>query len=191
MPRPRKNDSLKRASRHGGSRPLPPRPEEELFQIVQRETAPLLLILDCLTDPRNFGACLRSADAAGAHAVIAPKDKSAPLNEIAQHTASGAADSLPVFYVTNLARTLEKLKGHGVWFYGMAEGAPQSLYDCDLRGPVALVMGSEGEGLRRLTREACDFLLRIPMRGSVDCLNVSVAAGVCLFETARQRLSSA
>jgi 23S rRNA (guanosine2251-2'-O)-methyltransferase len=147
----------------------------------------LLLVLDGVQDPHNLGACLRSADAAGAHAVIVPKDNSAPLSGVATKVASGAAESVPLFKVTNLARALRALKEKGVWLIGATDDADQSLYDADLDGPVALVLGGEGEGLRRLTREECDILVQIPMAGSVSSLNVSVAAGVCLFEAVRQR----
>jgi 23S rRNA (guanosine2251-2'-O)-methyltransferase len=147
----------------------------------------LLLVLDGVQDPHNLGACLRSADAAGAHAVIVPKDNSAPLSGVATKVASGAAESVPLFRVTNLARALRALKEKGVWLIGATDDADQSLYDADLDGPVALVLGGEGEGLRRLTREECDILVHIPMAGSVSSLNVSVAAGVCLFEAVRQR----
>ncbi|WP_462330429.1 23S rRNA (guanosine(2251)-2'-O)-methyltransferase RlmB, partial [Thiohalocapsa halophila] len=141
---------------------------------------PLLLILDGVTDPHNLGACLRSADAAGADAVIAPKDKAAGLTPAAVKVASGAAESVPFIQVTNLARALAQLKAAGVWLMGTAEDAPASLYATALTGPLGLVLGGEGSGLRRLTREHCDVLMRIPMRGRVESLNVSVAAGVCL-----------
>lgn len=151
------------------------------------ERAPLILVLDGITDPHNFGACLRSADAAGVDAVIVPKDKSAPLNATVRKVACGAAETVPVYAVTNLARALEALKQRGIWLAGLAGEATVSLSQQDLTGPLALVMGSEGEGLRRLTREACDYLISIPMAGSVSSLNVSVATGVTLFEAVRQR----
>jgi 23S rRNA (guanosine2251-2'-O)-methyltransferase len=147
----------------------------------------LLLVLDGITDPHNLGACLRSAEAAGVDAVVVPKDKSADLGPAVRKVACGAAEAVPFVRVTNLSRTLAALKDHGVWLYGTAGEAGQTLYDTDLSGPVALVMGSEGSGLRRLTREACDHLVRLPMAGSVSSLNVSVATGVCLFEAVRQR----
>ncbi|KFF49564.1 23S rRNA methyltransferase [Gammaproteobacteria bacterium MFB021] len=153
----------------------------------QEETPPLLLILDGITDPHNLGACLRSADAAGVHGVIVPKDKSAPLNATVRKVACGAAESVPVFQVTNLARCLEKLKQQGVWITGTAGEADTLLFEADFSGPCALVMGAEGKGMRRLTREACDALVKLPMQGQVTSLNVSVAAGVCLFEVVRQR----
>ena len=151
------------------------------------ERVPLILVLDGITDPHNFGACLRSADAAGVDAVIVPKDKSAPLNATVRKVACGAAETVPVYAVTNLARALEALKQRGIWLAGLAGEATVSLSQQDLTGPLALVMGSEGEGLRRLTREACDYLISIPMAGSVSSLNVSVATGVTLFEAVRQR----
>jgi len=149
--------------------------------------APLLLVLDGVQDPHNLGACLRSADAAGAHAVILPRDNSAPMTPVVRKVASGAAETIPVFRVTNLARTLEALKAAGIWLVGAAGEADQDLFAADLKGPVALVLGAEGTGLRRLTRDTCDFLVRIPMAGTVESLNVSVAAGICLFEAVRQR----
>lgn len=151
------------------------------------EHPPLLLVLDEVTDPHNLGACLRTADAAGVDAVIVPKDKSAPLNMTARKVACGAADTIPFVAVTNLSRTLQDLKSRGIWISGAAGEASSSLYDMDFRGPTAIVMGSEGKGLRRLTREHCDYLVSIPMAGALSSLNVSVATGVCLFEVARQR----
>jgi 23S rRNA (guanosine2251-2'-O)-methyltransferase len=148
----------------------------------------LLLILDGVTDPHNLGACLRSADAFGAHAVLAPKDRAAPLNATAIKAASGAADHVPFIPVTNLARTLRELKDKGVFIVGADQDGVQNVTDADLTGPVALVLGAEGTGLRRLTREHCDVLVRIPMYGQVESLNVSVSAGVCLFEARRQRV---
>ncbi|WP_303853488.1 23S rRNA (guanosine(2251)-2'-O)-methyltransferase RlmB [Salinicola salarius] len=147
----------------------------------------LLLILDGVTDPHNLGACLRSADAAGVNGVIVPKDKSAPLNATVRKVACGAAELVPVFQVTNLARCMEKLKQQGVWITGTAGEADSLLYDADFTVPCALVMGAEGKGLRRLTREACDGLVKLPMQGGVSSLNVSVATGICLFEAVRQR----
>ena len=160
---------------------------EELLD--RTEGAPLLLVLDGVTDPHNLGACLRTADAAGALAVIIPKDKSATLNATVRKVACGAAEVIPLVAVTNLARTLEKLQQRGLWIVGTAGEAEQEIYDQDLRGPIVLVMGAEGKGMRRLTREHCDFLVRLPMAGSVSSLNVSVATGVCLFEALRQRRS--
>lgn len=147
----------------------------------------LLLVLDGVQDPHNLGACLRVADAAGAHAVIAPKDRAASLNATAIKVASGAADAVPYITVTNLARTLEQMKKAGVWVVGTASEAEKSLFDVEQKGAIAWVLGAEGDGLRRLTRATCDELARIPMAGSVESLNVSVASGICLFETVRQR----
>ena len=161
--------------------------EAELLAMVESIDAPLLLVLDGVTDPHNLGACLRSADAAGVQAVIIPKDNSADLNAAARKVASGAAESIPLIRVTNLARTLEGLKQRGIWIIGTAGEAEQSLYQQDFTIPCALVMGAEGPGMRRLTREACDFLVHLPMAGDVSSLNVSVATGVCLFEAVRQR----
>ncbi len=163
--------------------------EGELIERVTQSAEALLLILDGVTDPHNLGACLRSADAAGVTAVIFPKDKSANVNDVARKVASGAAEAVPWVRVTNLARTLESLQQAGVWVIGADGEAEKTLYDQDLTGPCALVLGSEGSGMRRLTRERCDFVVRLPMSGSVSSLNVSVAAGVCLFEAVRQRAS--
>ncbi len=148
---------------------------------------PLLLVLDGVTDPHNLGACLRVADGAGAHAVIAPKDHAAGINATVAKVASGAAETVPYFMVTNLARTLGELKERSIWCIGTSDDAPQSIYRADLKGPVALVLGAEGEGMRQLTRKTCDELVNIPMRGAVESLNVSVASGVCLYEALRQR----
>jgi 23S rRNA (guanosine2251-2'-O)-methyltransferase len=158
---------------------------EDLLQTL--DEPPFLLILDGVTDPHNLGACLRSADAAGVHAVIASKDKSAPLSAIARKVACGAAENVPLIKVTNLARTLRWLQQYGIWIVGAAGEAEQTLYQADLKGPLAMVMGAEGSGMRRLTREHCDALINIPMAGSVSSLNVSVATGICLFEAVRQR----
>jgi len=148
---------------------------------------PLLLVLDGVTDPHNLGACLRVADGAGAHAVIAPKDHAVGLNATVAKVASGAAETMPYFMVTNLARTLGELKERNIWCIGTSDDAPKTLYQVDLRGPTALVLGAEGQGLRQLTRKTCDELLSIPMKGGVESLNVSVASGVCLYEALRQR----
>lgn len=162
--------------------------EAMLDELLDRaEGPPLLLVLDGVTDPHNLGACLRTADAAGALALIVPKDKSATLNATVRKVACGAAEVIPLVAVTNLARTLEKLQQKGLWIVGTAGEAEQSLYEQDLTGPIVLVMGAEGRGMRRLTREHCDYLVRLPMAGSVSSLNVSVATGVCLFEALRQR----
>jgi 23S rRNA (guanosine2251-2'-O)-methyltransferase len=148
---------------------------------------PFLLILDGVTDPHNLGACMRSADAAGVQAVITTKDRSATLTPAAIKVASGAAQTVPFVQVTNLARCLRDLKDRGIWLVGLDGDAEQTLYDTDLKGPLAIVMGAEGQGLRRLSREHCDFLASIPMVGTVESLNVSVATGICLFEALRQR----
>jgi 23S rRNA (guanosine2251-2'-O)-methyltransferase len=149
--------------------------------------APLLLVLDGVTDPHNLGACLRVADGAGAHAVVAPKDHAVGLNATVAKVASGAAETVPYLMVTNLARTLGELKERDIRIVGAADDAPATLYQADLRGPVALVLGAEGKGMRQLTRKTCDELVRLPMKGAVESLNVSVAAGVCLYEALRQR----
>jgi 23S rRNA (guanosine2251-2'-O)-methyltransferase len=159
---------------------------DELLDAI--EGPPLLLILDGITDPHNLGACLRVADGAGAHAVIAPKDRAVGLNATAAKVASGAADTVPYITVTNLARTLRELKEREIWIIGTTDDAEKGLYEADFVAPTALVMGSEGEGMRRLTRENCDILVSIPMQGAVESLNVSVASGVCLYEARRQRL---
>ncbi len=147
----------------------------------------MLLVLDGVTDPHNLGACLRNADAAGAVAVIVPKDRSAQLNATASKVACGAAEVMPLVRVTNLARSLRALQDKGVWVVGTAGEATHDIYHSKLTGPLAIVMGAEGEGMRRLTRETCDDLIKIPMAGSVSSLNVSVATGICLFEAVRQR----
>jgi 23S rRNA (guanosine2251-2'-O)-methyltransferase len=148
---------------------------------------PLILVLDGVTDPHNLGACLRVADGAGAHAVVAPKDHAVGLNATVAKVASGAAETVPYLMVTNLARSLNELKERDIRVIGTSDDAEATLYDLDLRGPVALVLGAEGAGLRQLTRKTCDDLVRIPMQGAVESLNVSVAAGVCLYEAMRQR----
>jgi 23S rRNA (guanosine2251-2'-O)-methyltransferase len=148
---------------------------------------PLLLVLDGVTDPHNLGACLRVADGAGAHAVIAPKDHAVGVNATVAKVASGAAETVPYFMVTNLARTLGELKERNIWCLGASDDAPQTLYQADLKVPVALVLGAEGAGMRQLTRKTCDGLISIPMRGAVESLNVSVASGICLYEALRQR----
>lgn len=163
--------------------------EHDLERILSQKQAPLLLILDGVTDPHNLGACLRTADAAGVDAVIVPKDKSAQLTSIARKVACGAAEVIPLIRVTNLARTMRDLQErHNIWIVGTAGEATSSIYDAKLTGSIALVMGAEGDGMRRLTREHCDQLISIPMAGSVSSLNVSVATGVCLFEIVRQKL---
>ena len=195
MPRPSRISDprqLPEARRHKHTdytKPVKTGDESELGAIVQAAGSPLILILDQVTDPHNLGACLRTADGAGVHAVVVPKDHSATLTDTVRHIACGAAETVPFIRVTNLARTMENLKEWGVWLTGTAEEAEKSLYDMDFTGPTGIVMGAEGPGMRRLTGEKCDFLIRIPMQGKVPCLNVSVATGVCLFEVARQRLA--
>jgi 23S rRNA (guanosine2251-2'-O)-methyltransferase len=163
-------------------------PAGDLFGLIEglKEHA-LLLVLDGVQDPHNLGACLRVADAFGVHAVVAPKDRAVGLTPTAAKVASGAAETVPYFQVTNLARTLRDIKEHGIWVIGADADVKESLFEAKLTGPLAWVLGAEGEGLRRLTREHCDFLARIPMAGRVASLNVSVASGVCLAETVRQR----
>ena len=161
--------------------------DELLDDLQEQGTVPLLLVLDGVTDPHNLGACLRVADGAGAHAVIAPKDHAAGINATVAKVASGAAETVPYFMVTNLARTLGELKERGIWVVGAADDAEQTLYDVDLAMATALVLGAEGPGMRQLTRKTCDALVRIPMMGAVESLNVSVASGVCLYEARRQR----
>lgn len=162
--------------------------EDVLQDMVQYDDIPpFFLILDCVQDPHNLGAILRSADGAGVTAVIAPKDKSAGLTETVLRVSVGAAENVPFIQVTNLARTMKFLQEHGIWIVGTSDKGDRSLFETDLKGPLAIAMGAEGEGLRRLTEEHCDFLVQIPMAGKVPCLNVSVATGICLFEAVRQR----
>ena len=161
--------------------------DELLDDLQEQGTVPLLLVLDGVTDPHNLGACLRVADGAGAHAVIAPKDHAAGINATVAKVASGAAETVPYFMVTNLARTLNELKERSIWVNGTSDDAERTLYDVDFKGPTALVLGAEGAGMRQLTRKTCDQLVRIPMMGAVESLNVSVASGVCLYEARRQR----
>jgi 23S rRNA (guanosine2251-2'-O)-methyltransferase len=166
----------------------PPKTEDDLDALITAAgNNALFLILDGVTDPHNLGACLRSAEAAGVTAVIAPKDRAASLTATVRRASAGAADRVPLISVTNLARALKVLKDHGVWLTGLAGEGTQTLYDVDLRGPVGIVMGGEGDGMRRLTRESCDFVALIPMLGKVESLNVSVACGIALFEALRQR----
>jgi 23S rRNA (guanosine2251-2'-O)-methyltransferase len=196
-PHARPRDALDRmtgGARHQGAvaryRAPPPRVESELSALIEQAgREALLLVLDGITDPHNLGACLRSAEAAGVTAVIAPKDKAVGITPTVRRASSGAADRVAFFAVTNLARTLKSIKQQGVWLVGLAGESKQDFYSIDLKGPIAIVLGSEGEGMRRLTSESCDFLARIPMRGDVESLNVSVATGVVLFEALRQRAS--
>lgn len=162
--------------------------ESDLTALLEELTEPaFFLILDGVQDPHNLGACFRSADAAGVHAIIAPRDNAVSITPTVSKVACGAAETVPFIQVTNLARTMDVLKEQGVWLYGAAGEANESLYKTDFRGAIAVVLGSEGEGLRRLTRDKCDGLVKIPMRGTVESLNVSVATGICLFEVLRQR----
>ena len=162
--------------------------EDDLDQLLDGlSVPPLLLVLDGVQDPHNLGACLRSADAAGVHAVIAPRDRAVGLTPVVRKVASGAAETVPFIQVTNLARTLRTLKDKGLWTVGADAEGDGDVFSADLRGPTVLVMGAEGQGMRRLTREHCDLLVRIPMQGTVESLNVSVATGICLFEAVRQR----
>ena len=164
--------------------------ENDIDDILAQHESPLLLVLDGVTDPHNLGACLRNADAAGAAALIVPKDRSAPMNATVSKVACGAAEVVPLIRVTNLARTMRTLQEKGIWFVGTAGEATHDIYQAKLNGPLAIVMGAEGDGMRRLTRETCDDLIKIPMAGSVSSLNVSVASGICLFEAVRQRLAA-
>lgn len=187
-----KLDEMADGTRHQGAvarlRVSPVGRDADLTAFLERlPSAPLLLVLDGVQDPHNLGACLRVADGAGVHAVIIPRDRSAPLSAVARRAASGAAETVPVFQVVNLARALDQLKAAGIWLYGATQDAADGLYAADLTGAAAVVLGGEGEGLRRLTRERCDRLIRIPMAGKVESLNVSVAAGVVLYEAGRQR----
>lgn len=182
--------SLGGSSRHQGvvARVQPLKAATSLDDVLDAvEGPPLVLVLDGVTDPHNLGAALRVADGAGAHAVVAPKDHAVGLNATVAKVASGAAETVPYLMVTNLARCLNELKDRGIQVVGTAEDAELTLYDIDLTGPVALVLGAEGPGMRALTKKTCDVLVRIPMAGAVESLNVSVAAGVCLFEALRQR----
>ncbi|EGQ9769782.1 23S rRNA (guanosine(2251)-2'-O)-methyltransferase RlmB [Vibrio alginolyticus] len=164
--------------------------ENDIDDILAKHESPLLLVLDGVTDPHNLGACLRNADAAGAAAIIVPKDRSAPMNATVSKVACGAAEVVPLIRVTNLARTMRTLQEQGIWFVGTAGEATHDIYQAKLTGPLAIVMGAEGDGMRRLTRETCDDLIKIPMAGSVSSLNVSVASGICLFEAVRQRIAA-
>jgi 23S rRNA (guanosine2251-2'-O)-methyltransferase len=187
--RNKRTDHQARENRHVAP-PVAPGPrldESDLDRIVSERETPFVLILDCVQDPHNLGAILRSADGAGVDAVIAPKDKSVGITETVRRIAVGAAESVPFIQVTNLARTMKRLQELGVWLVGTSDRGKQMIYDVDLKGSIGIVMGAEGDGLRRLTEDTCDFLVKIPMAGKVECLNVSVATGVCLYEAVRQR----
>ncbi len=187
------NEHLARENKHTRGREMKgggglAKGEEALATILGGKENPFVLVLDCVTDPHNLGAVLRTANGAGVDAVIAPKDKSVGLTETVQRVAVGAAETTPFVRVTNLSRTMKKLqKDYGIWLIGTSDKATQTLYQTDLKGPLGIVMGAEGPGLRRLTEENCDILISLPMAGKVDCLNVSVATGVCLYESVRQR----
>src|SRR5690606_3560695 len=189
-------DGLARGTRHQGvvalaqAHPLAVDVDEVLDLLEDKPEPALLLILDGVTDPHNLGACLRTADAAGVHAVIAPRDKAVGMNSTVQRVACGAAETVPYIMVTNLARTMRHLKERDVWLVGTDDQATGSMHEVDGRRSMAWVMGAEGEGMRRLTRETCDELVNIPMLGSVESLNVSVASAVCLYETVRQRVAA-
>ena len=187
-----RDDRKERANRHSDlTEPALIWSEDTLYDRLTNHPDGFVLILDCIQDPHNLGACMRSADAAGVLAVISPKDKSVGLTDAARRVVCGATENTPFVQVTNLARTLTRLKELGLWLVGTADDAEQTLHEADLKGPLGIVMGAEGTGLRRLTKEHCDFLVTIPMASSrkVDCLNVSVATGVTLFEALRQRTS--
>ena len=188
-------DRLAGGERHQGvcvqMRASGPLGEGALDELLDRlQSPPFLLILDSVQDPHNLGACLRTADAAGVAAVIVPRDRAAGLSPTVRKVASGAAETVPLIQVVNLARTLRWLKERGIWLVGAEGEASRSVYETDLKGPLGIVMGAEGQGMRRLTREACDVLVRIPMAGVIESLNVSVAAGVLLYEAVRQRQAS-
>ncbi len=180
-----------RENRHANcERPVPRLSEEELAHQIQADSDALVLFLDEITDPHNLGACLRSANAAGALAVVTPKHHSASITDTVRRIACGAAEVTPVVQVVNLVRAMQRFQEAGLWIVGTDDGGDQAFYDVELTGRIGIVMGAEGKGMRRLTRETCDFLTQIPMFGTVECLNVSVATGVCLFEVVRQRQSA-
>ena len=189
---PRKSlDKMSNDQRHQGvvlrQRSARPKDESDLLELVKNTSNVLLLILDGVQDPHNLGACLRTADAAGASAVVIPASRGVSMTPVVRKVASGAADSIPLIEVRNLARTLKQIQDEGVWLIGTSDQADQTIYDQDLKGAIGLVMGSEDKGIRRLTSEYCDHLVQIPMAGVVESLNVSVASGVCLYEAVRQR----
>jgi 23S rRNA (guanosine2251-2'-O)-methyltransferase len=185
---PRRESARRRPHQHTDHlAPVPQLDEEDAVALAGTVKDAFFLILDGVQDPHNLGACLRTANAAGVHAVVAPKDRAVALTETARHVACGAAEHTPFVQVTNLARFLKRLQEAGMWLVGTDDQADKNIYEIDLKGPLGIVMGAEGKGIRRLTAEGCDFLAKIPMAGQVDCLNVSVATGVCLFEAVRQR----
>ena len=191
---------MRRKSREGGAREnkhvrgdrvdkrSEVRAEEDLYDLLGKVEDPLLLVVDCVQDPHNLGAILRTADGAGVTAVIVPKDKSVGITETVRRISVGAADSVPFFRVTNLSRTMKKAQEAGVWLVGTSDAGEGSLYEVNMTGPMGIVIGAEGDGMRRLTEENCDFLVKIPMAGKVECLNASVATAVCLYEAVRQRM---
>jgi 23S rRNA (guanosine2251-2'-O)-methyltransferase len=190
--KPRRHEHEARENRHvrkveENTSSGPALDEDDLARIIAETPVPFLLILDCVQDPHNLGAILRTADGAGVHAVVAPKDKAVGITETVRRISVGAADHVPFIQVTNLARTMEHLKKAGVWIVGTTDHTDKLLYELDLKGPLAIVLGAEEKGMRRLTEENCDFLAKLPMAGKVECLNVSVSAGVCLYEAVRQR----
>jgi 23S rRNA (guanosine2251-2'-O)-methyltransferase len=183
-----KSNTRTRMNKHASSSKALIKDESELGDLLDSIEVPLLLILDCIQDPHNLGACLRTANGAGVDAVIIPKDKAAPVTETAIAISCGGASHTPIFRVTNLSRTIDDLKNRNIWVAGTSDHlGTRDLYETDLTGPLALVMGSEATGLRQLTQKKCDFLISFKMAGFVECLNVSVATGVCLFEIVRQR----
>jgi 23S rRNA (guanosine2251-2'-O)-methyltransferase len=187
----KKEERAARQNKHANSMVAPAVYDEfDLRNLLSEKKNPLVLILDCIQDPHNLGACLRSAAAADVDCVIMPKDKTAPLTDTVLRVSCGGAQTIPLVRVTNLVRSMEMLKEMGVWIIGTTDSAKQHLYEMDFKGAVAIVMGAEGDGMRRLTMEHCDFLTVIPMSDKIPCLNVSVATGVCLFEAKRQRLVS-
>jgi 23S rRNA (guanosine2251-2'-O)-methyltransferase len=199
MKPPRRREHEARDNRHArrdrpdapasqSSSTAPALDEDDLMRLVAEQKTPFILILDCVQDPHNLGAILRSADGAGVHAVVTPKDKAVGITETVRRISVGAADHVPFVQVTNLARTMEHLKKAGVWIVGTSDHAEKLLYQLDLKGPLALVIGAEEKGMRRLTEENCDFLGKLPMAGKVECLNASVTAGICLYEAVRQRI---
>jgi len=191
--KPRRREHEARDNRHAKrpeeqqNKEVPSLDEDDLMKLVAEKKDPFILILDCVQDPHNLGAILRTADGAGVLAVVAPKDKAVGITETVRRISVGAADNVPFVQVTNLARTMEHLKKAGLWLVGTTDHTDKLIYDVDLKGPLALILGAEEKGMRRLTEENCDFLAKIPMAGKVECLNVSVSAGVCLYEAVRQR----
>jgi 23S rRNA (guanosine2251-2'-O)-methyltransferase len=177
-----------RESKHADiNAPLPRMSEEELYEKIIELDSPIVLILDCIEDPHNLGACLRTADAVGVIAVVTPKNRAASITETVRRVASGGAESVPVVQVSNLAQSMTKMKEAGLFLIGTSDQAKQDIFDLKLTGAIGIVMGSEGFGLRRLTMDTCDDLVKIPMVGTVPCLNISVATGVCLYEVVRQK----